>query len=832
MKTYNTYYSNISSLRDYIAVNKIPNNQNVLIQVFTGICYFEYINTLLKDIKSLLPEAKIIGSSTDGEIMYANVSDKKTVLSISVFEKTKLVTYASNNKQNSQDTANEIIKHLNKDSLPKLLITFADGMNTNGQEYVKAFEKYDESLVVAGGLAGDNAKFRKTFVFTQDGITDKGAVAVGLYGDDLVVNSSYNFGWESIGCLLKVTKSKDNIVYTIDDMPAAQVYKKYLGLDVYNKLPSTGIEFPLIIKNKSIDIARAALVKNDDDSLVFAGNVDEGETVQFGFGNIQDIINHRFEMVNKILQTPSESIFIYSCMARKYLLENSTAIEIEPLNKIAPVSGFFTYGEIFHNFQTGHNNFLNQTMTAVSISESKKQNAGISMDETYNADDVTTVKALCHLASTSSKELHELNENLEKIVSEKTYELRVKNKELLKRYYYDGLTSLGNRNLLIKEIGEAPQKYSLISIDINNFKNINDLYGLNNGDEILKQFAKLLTKIKQHNYCKVYRVSGDEFAILNKKPQNDYCIDFISYLIKSIDKNDFYIYFNNEKIAIDLGVTIGIANRTTNLIEKAHLALIQAKEENEKYKVYESDLKLEEDIIYNVEYTKIIKDAIKNGNVVVYFQAIFKDDSVHKYETLMRINHNGRIVSPFEFLDIAKKNGDYLDLTKIIIEKSFKIFHTRDKQFSINLSFEDIRNKAIVEYIKEKLEEYDVKNQLIIEILEDESIKNYELVKSFVHEMKKFGIKIALDDFGSGYSNFARVLELNVDYIKIDGSIISNIDTNENSYLIAQTITEFSKKLGIKTIAEYIHSEDVYVKAKELGIDEFQGFLLAEPKPL
>jgi len=104
-------------------------------------------------------------------------------------------------------------------------------------------------------------------------------------------------------------------------------------------------------------------------------------------------------------------------------------------------------------------------------------------------------------------------------------------------------------------------------------------------------------------------------------------------------------------------------------------------------------------------------------------------------------------------------------------------------------------------------------------------------MKKFVFELKDLNVEIALDDFGSGYSNFSRVLELNVDYIKIDGSIISTIDKNNNSLLIAQTITEFSKKLGVKTIAEFIHSKEVYEKAKELGIDEFQGFFFGEPKP-
>jgi len=832
MKIYNTYFSNADDFSNYLKINAILNTKQILIQIFTGICDVDYINKLIYDIKSLLPDAKIIGSTTDGEILDANVSENKTVVSISVFEETKLITYSTDIKDTSTDTANNIINQLKKDNSLKLLITFADGIHTNGQEYVEAFESYDKSLIIAGGLAGDNAKFKNTYVFTEDGIKEKGAVAVGLYNEKLIVNSHHNFGWESIGKTLTVTSSKDNIVYTIDNMPAAKVYKKYLGVDIYSKLPATGIEFPLIIKRGTIDVARAVLAKNDDESLVFAGNINEGEKVQFGFGNVQDIINNRLKIVYRILEKPSEAIFIYSCMARKHLLGKSTAIELNPLSQITSTSGFFTYGEIFHNSKTSENELLNQTLTTISISESNQLNNNVCIDDSYDKEEVKTIKALCHLASTSSRELHELNNNLEKIVDNKTYELRVKNKELLQRYYYDELTKLGNRNLLIKEISNSPQDYALLSIDINNFKNINDLYGVDNGDEILKQFAEMLIKIRRFKHCRVYRVSGDEFAILNKRPKNDDYEEIVSYISESIHENDFFIDFNNEKVFIDFTITVGIAYKTKNIIEKAHLALINAKQKHAKYQVYISDLKLENEIRHNIKYTQIIKNAIKNDKVIVYFQPIFENDKIHKYETLIRIDNDGEILSPAKFLDIAKKNGDYSELTKIIIEKSFKIFSLRDELFSINLSFEDIQNEEIILFLKDKLKQYGIGKKLIVEILEDESIKNYELVKSFVYELKEIGVKIALDDFGSGYSNFSRVLELNVDYIKIDGSIISTIDTNTSSYIIAQTITEFSKKLGIKTIAEYIHSEDVYKKAQELNIDEFQGFLLGEPKPL
>jgi len=832
MKVFNTYFENKNELESFLIKNDIVKEEKILIQVFTGICDVEYITKLIHDLKSLLPSVKIIGSTTDGEILDSEISSNKTVLSISIFKDTDILTYSTNMKKNSYDTAQAIIKKLEKNNHLKLLITFSDGINTNGQEYVKAFEQYDPSLVIAGGLAADNAKFSNTYVFNEDGLIKSGAVAAAFYNENLIVNSNFNFNWESIGKTLTITNSTGNIIHTIDDIPAAQIYKKYLGKDVHAALPATGVEFPLLINKNGMSISRTVLSKYADGSLMFSGSINKGEKVHFGFGNIQAITNNRLKIAKEISQKPCEAIFIYSCMARKNILKDSTSIELSPLSQITTTSGFFTYGEIFHNSKTKTNELLNQTLTTISISESNKVNENINIYETLEHSDTQTIKALTHLASVASKELYDLNTNLENIIDSKTYELRVKNKELLQRHYYDELTSLGNRNLLIKDISSSPEQYALVSIDINSFKNINDLYGMNSGDEILKQFAKLLIKIKKFNHCRVFRVSGNEFAILNKKPKNNNYEPLVEYLNKEISQHKFFMDFEGEKIFIDINITIGITYKTKNLIEKAHIALNQAKNEHKSYKLYESDLKLEKDIVKNIEYTKIIKDAIKNDKVIVYFQAIYNNEKICKYETLMRIEHNNKILSPCTFLNIAKKNGDYLDLTKIIIQKSFEIFKNRDEKFSINLSFEDIADEKIVKYLKEKIEYYNVSNKLIIEILEDESIKNYDLVKNFIDDVKKLGVKIAIDDFGSGYSNFSRILELNIDYIKIDGSIISTIDTNKNSYIVAQTITEFANKLSIKTIAEYIHSEDVYKKAKELGIDEFQGFLLAEPQPL
>ena len=182
------------------------------------------------------------------------------------------------------------------------------------------------------------------------------------------------------------------------------------------------------------------------------------------------------------------------------------------------------------------------------------------------------------------------------------------------------------------------------------------------------------------------------------------------------------------------------------------------------------------------------------------------------------------------YLDIIKDTKYYIELTKRMITKSIERFKDRSENFSINLSFEDISNGELVKFLKEEIRRNDISKRLILEIVESESIENFGLVKRFIEEMKELGVKIAIDDFGSGYSNFSYLLDMKPDYIKIDGSLIKDIHRDNKSFTIAQTIAHFSKNMDIKVIAEYIHSQDVYEKAKEIGFDGYQGYHLGKPE--
>ncbi len=435
MITFNTKFDSAEALKTFVSENKINTQANVLVQVFTGICDLTFIETLVDTLKELVPHIKIIGTTTDGEIIDDKVLKKETVLSFTLFEDTKVVTYFQEHIDDSYLMAKKLISNFGIEARAKVAITFTDGLHTNGEAYLNAFYEFDNKLVVSGGLAGDNAEFKQSVIFTEDRVLNKGCVVALLYNNNLIVHTKANFGWENIGKTLTITKAQDNIVYEIDDCKAVDIYAKYLGDDIADELPKTGIEFPLIIKRDGFNIARAVVGKNSDGSLVFAGNLHIGDSVSFGYGNIEAIVHNGNKPYTDLVKTPVESIFIYSCMARKALMGESISLELKALNSITSLSGFFTYGEFYSNKETLKNELLNQTMTILSLSENTTIKHTSKEFTTFQDRRGTnkTLKALSHLIAQTTGELEEINNSLECKVQEELKKSHQKDQQMMQQ---------------------------------------------------------------------------------------------------------------------------------------------------------------------------------------------------------------------------------------------------------------------------------------------------------------------------------------------------------------------------------------------------------------
>ena len=424
-------------------------------------------------------------------------------------------------------------------------------------------------------------------------------------------------------------------------------------------------------------------------------------------------------------------------------------------------------------------------------------------------------------------------------INRKTFEEQVcvKTKEIENKLYYDELTNLKNRYALEEEIKEN-DFVSITLIDIDSFDDINELYGFSTGNLVLIEVGKILNEFSLKYDVSVYRIYGNVYCLADKKMMGFFKFNELIEELAVLFKNK-PLYIEQLDIDIFVNITLGISIAQEESIKTAGIALKKAKKNNLPYFVYNNDIDTKEMIEKSMYWREKIKKALKHDKVIPFYQAIFDvDKNIVKYETLMRIedlNEKGEIVylSPYFFLDISVKTKQYLQLSNQIISKALKDLRKTDKQISINLSFKDILDSEFIVFLDESLKKItnEDKSRVVFEILESDYISDYTLLEEFISKYRKQGIKIAIDDFGTGYSNFAHILKIRPNYIKIDGSLIKNIYSDKNSYEMVKSIIDFSKALNIRVIAEFVHSQEVFDSLVELGVDELQGFYLAEPKP-
>ncbi|MEA3370396.1 MAG: GGDEF domain-containing phosphodiesterase [Campylobacterota bacterium] len=421
--------------------------------------------------------------------------------------------------------------------------------------------------------------------------------------------------------------------------------------------------------------------------------------------------------------------------------------------------------------------------------------------------------------------LRELNlESWDKEISIKEYR-----NQLFKRYFTDHLTNLPNQYQLRKDL-QANEDFGLILVKVDNFQTINSFYGFVVGDYVIEHVGSYLKEnLKEHQ---VYRLSGAEFALTLEKSLGFY--DLKNYLNELYSRiRDISILYQETKIFIDFTLSSSANTDGANIFSKVSMALKYAQKTSVPFWIYEDRMEFENEYERNLQLSSIVREAVEDGRIVPYFQSIvdIKTSKVVRYECLARlIDSNGKILSPFRFIPVAKKIKVYSTVTKLIIDKAFETFEDSEYEFSINISGEDIMNTKVFNYIISKLKTSKASSRVSFELLESEAIQDFKKVERFINEAKRYGAKIAIDDFGSGYSNFAYLTKMKIDYIKIDGTLIKNIDVDKPSLLVVETIVDFAKKLGVKTIAEYVYSSVIMDKVKDLGIDYAQGFYIDEPK--
>lgn len=418
--------------------------------------------------------------------------------------------------------------------------------------------------------------------------------------------------------------------------------------------------------------------------------------------------------------------------------------------------------------------------------------------------------------------------------------------EIKKFRYEDPLTGLLNRNGFVKEVEKAIKAYgdielnkAILVIDISGFSHLNEVYGIEICDNLLKDYGKRLSNIIEKKSI-LARINGDVFAIFTTYQDTSKILQKINKIL-SLFEVPFLI---ENSISVKLTCKIGIRvlekseESITDALQKAELALNLVKKEQERIFRFYND-ELNKKVTEYVEIFNLIKECIDNRWFTFHFQPIYNTQTlkVISLEALIRIQHPTKgIIYPGSFINIIENSNLLKDFEIILFELALEYLnkiHSISENFkynlAINVSVNSFKNKSILELAKlvpENLIEF-----INIEITERVFAENNEKIINTLNDLKQIGFTLEIDDFGTGYSSLGYIDRVPADYLKIDMSFVWKMNSCKKTYSIVKTIITLAKELGIKTIAEGVETEDQFNSLKELGCDFVQGYYFCKPLP-
>lgn len=402
--------------------------------------------------------------------------------------------------------------------------------------------------------------------------------------------------------------------------------------------------------------------------------------------------------------------------------------------------------------------------------------------------------------------------------------------QLISALEHDALTGLPNQSKLVLELRASIDIKSLILLNLDNFRYINTAYGPAFGDRFLCSVAVQLQQ-RSAGLSELFRINADEFALLYTGE-----ID----LAAELERLRQYFFVNPLQIdeqSFTLTFTAGAAVAQRGVLGKATQALSQARSRGKnRYHIYDAQLDEPDQAarLEHIRWNSYLHEALNTHQLTPFFQGIRdnRTGTITRYEALARLQREGQTYTPYHFLNVAQLSGLLPGITREMIDRGLAAIQGTPTLLSFNITEDDLSQHWLEDYLAAKTAEYRVDpSQITLEILEGVSASGKKNHIAQLAALKELGFQLAIDDFGTEYSNFERILELQVDFVKVDAKYIRNIDTDRKSYEITRAIVYFAKNAGIETVAEFVHSQAVQDVVESLGIEYSQGYLFSEPGP-
>lgn len=821
MQVYSLLYKSNSNLKAYIQNNQLKKNK-YLIVIHSDELLRGDMEKLVASLRELMPSSEIVGCSVGGVIYKGKSLEHKTLISFIDDYHMEMVSASAslleNGKYKTPDRlADEIEKQLGgiDDSF---LLAFYSPSYPYPSQLVQAFNSRGKNFKMTGGgaySAANDLSIAKSYIIHNGKVAEDSLVVGKLKGHLLFHTQVTTTGIKSIGRTYSATKSDGHRLIEVDGKPAKKWFNHLVGEE--NLADNQNIIHALPIVRKRDERLGLNIVYGNDpftgaplgDDLFLFDAVAEGEQITAGYIDPNLSKEKMKEFCDAIDGAPSEALFAYSCMTRRFILHNCAQWELQPF-MATPITGAFMAGELIWDGERC--NYSNSAFTVASLSEDPKAtvNLNISVLDERNDIQFDNLTLVNYLFSTANSELKkEITESQQKFANQLIYDADSGLPNLTK-FVYDNEAKKFNAVCLLSLKNE-----SIIKVFLD--KKLYLSYIRNMVEGCKKALGES---------CNVYLYNELSVLIAENVQDREKFVE----KIKELKSVLYTLKYDNYEPIFEMSIAFGDED-ILKRAEKAHLNLHKS---NEDILVYYDEESVS-DFNRELQMLKIINDAISYRRVIPYYQGIYNnsDNYIEICEALMRIaDANGKIYYPNEFLPVAKEYQLYDRLSKIMIESVFEEADEHEFSVSINLNVRDIYNHDLLNTIFSNLESTAHPERFIFEIVEGEEITDYDYLREFTNKIHSYGGKIAIDDFGSGYSNLLHVLKIDIDYLKITGEIIKELCQDDSCQDFVSMLANWANTRDKKVIAEYVENEEIQQILLKHNVSYSQGYLFSKPHKL
>ncbi len=825
MKTTAVLYQNLLQLEREIQEKQLSSEKPYYICIHTTIHTPESATTIAKMLQQRFPHAVIAGTSASAVLYEAKPIENACLILFTEFTYSNVRTLLLPFQKRRPADLAELIVHSACSKNTQAVFLFFTGYFSSINTLLEIFNQYRPDVILSGGIVSPADALQNSFVFTPEGSMEHALLLIIFDSDNMAVTSDYAIGCEPISEEAEITRMDGETIAEIDGVDAVTWYTEMLGitrkkLEEKNNGEYLGNRFPLLLSGHRHSICFVAVHPEKQTLQLQFSDAYIGQKLRLGY--ISPIVSAREnkEITKTMAASPMQSLFGYPCLTRCNIMSCCTEWELSPYQD-ANLYGAYMHGEI--GSKGGINTFTNGANCLVSIAESQtyKKIMPQLLDNVRYLDDPHQ-PYLNHVL----KQQFAMQKRKEKILAEASKQSEAVDAAM----YHDSLTNLENVNKFLYD-NQTARYNKLCMISIGKSER---LLGHLGHERMNALYLQTVAEILQHLEGKNVRVYANEpysffFTATAEMPADDFialCEQICADCITCSSEDNTINGINQFDLVLE----------EENLLEKAKMCMAEHSARNSRFYIYDKNDENPDDVNRALLITKALTDAIEEDGIVPFFQPICCNANmkIQKFESLMRIrDRKGNLYAPGQFMDIAKEYCLYLQISRIMIEKVFSLFRNRTESVSINLSAYDICSPDFEEFLFEMLERQpeSLRNRLIFEILESEDFRDKQQLTAFVERVKQYGVQIAIDDFGSGYSNLLEIVEIKPDFIKLDGELITNIDQQQNKQLCIRSVAQMATGFHAQLIAERVETAAEQQTISDLGIHFTQGYYFSKPLP-